>query len=385
MRILIHALAVRRHGGTARHLMNFIPALGKYGTDNQYLLYVDQDAYLPSVPSNVMVYRESVRASWRRVLWDVRRLPTIAKQERVDAVWNLLGFGMLDTKTPQIMFQRAPGYYCHHYLTAVEKNTRREAALRRWWQAVIMRRSAHIITPTAAMREMIRHHHPDLPLSQFSVVPHAFNPAALEGELTADIQQHLAALPAKAVKLLYVGHILPYKDLLFMLDVFAEAQKKADKPLYWFLTIAAQDWASGYEAFMAKRRDKQLEDHVIVLGKLSGSVVGTLYKRCNIILFTSLCESFGWPMLEATSLSKPLLAVDTPLNREMIGPGALYYTYQDHSGAVNQLLELVSDKQKQTELGQAGYQYFEKTHFDWQKYVANCHHITQKALTRQKE
>lgn len=136
---------------------------------------------------------------------------------------------------------------------------------------------------------------------------------------------------------------------------------------------------------MAKRRDYQLEDHVIVLGKLPGSVVGALYKSCDLVLFTSLCESFGWPMLEATSLSKPLLAVDRPLNREVIGPGALYYAYQDHAGAVNQLLELVSNKQKQAELGQAGYQHFENTHFDWQKYVAHCHEITEKALTRQKE
>lgn len=380
MRILIHALAVRQHGGTARHLTNFIPALGEYGADNQYILYIDQDFSLPSVPPNVIVHSASIQSSWHRVLWDVYCLPKIAKQTHVQAIWNLLGFGMLDTSIPQIMFQRVSTYYCHQYLTTIDSKTRWLTAIRRWWQAIIMKRSAHIITPTATMREMIRTYHTHLPLSQFSVLPHAFNLDALVGGLTTELQEHFTSLPAKAIKLLYVGHMLPYKELFFMLDVFNEVQKNGARPLYWYLTIGPEDWPEGYTMFMARRRDYQLEKHVIILGKQPSTVVGALYRHCEIILSPSLCESFGWPMLEGTSLSKPFLAVDTPLNQEMLGSGAAYYTVQDQVTAKNQLLELILNRQKRIELGEAGHKHFEKNAFDWEKYVKYCHEITQQTI-----
>lgn len=380
MHILIHALAVRQHGGTARHLYNFLPALGEYGTDHQFTIYVDRQALLPTIPANVTVYPISVRSSVGRIIWDVQQLPVAARQAGADAIWNLLGFGALGAGVPQIMFQRAPAYYCRYYLDAVQGRELWEAQLRRWWQAVIMRRSAHIITPTAAMRDMIRHHHPDLPIRQFSVLPHAFNPVALAGEWTDTLCQHFKDLPHDAVKLLYVGHVLPYKDLLFMLEVFAAASIQSAQPLYWFLTIAEEDWPAGYAAFAGKVQQLQLTEHVILLGKIPGTVVGTLYELCDIVLFTSLCESFGWPLLEATSLAKPLLAVDVPLNRELAGKGAKYYRHGDHAEAVQALLELIHNPQTQVQLGKSGYEHFEQTHVDWAAYVARCLQITEQVL-----
>jgi glycosyltransferase involved in cell wall biosynthesis len=217
-------------------------------------------------------------------------------------------------------------------------------------------------------------------MSQFSVLPHAFNPVALVGEWTEPLRQHFARLPDDAVKLLYVGHMLPYKDLLFMLNVFAAASKQSRKPLYWFLTIAEEDWPAGYAAFVTSVAQLQLTERVILLGKLPGPVIGTLYQACDIVLFTSLCESFGWPLLEATSLSKPLFAVDVPLNRELAGAGARYYPYGDHAGAVQQLLGLLDDPQTRLQLGESGNTHFRQTHIDWATYVGRCLQITEQAV-----
>lgn len=382
LHILIHALAVRQHGGTARHLFNFLPALGEYSPENYYTLYVDEDALLPQIPPNITVHRVSVRSSWRRVIWDTTKLPAIAKQKNVDAIWNLLGFGMLDTSIPQIMFQRVPGYYCHHYLNAIGRRTRWESILRRWWQACVMRRSMHIIPPTAAMREMIRYHHPDLPQEKFTVLHHAFTPTALDGELPDKWQIHLGRLPDDAVKLLYVGHILPYKDLEFMLEVFALAQQRSTSPLYWYLTIASEDWPEGYARFVEKRKELGLEEKVILLGKLPGEIVGAWYQACDIVTFTSLCESFGWPLVEATGLAKPMLAVDVPLNRELAGAGAKFYNKGDREGAVSMLLSLAEDRDERQRVGKLGREHFEKTHVNWEQYITCCQAVTTRVIAQ---
>lgn len=377
MRILIHGLAVRRHGGTARHLFNFVPALGAYGAEHEYLLFVDDMVLLPDcLPKNVSVYRQTVRSAIGRALWDSYILPRLVRELDVDVVWNLVGFGAIKSPVPQIMFQRAPSYYCHHYWTAVNARARFVLRLRRWWQYQIMRQTAHIITPTAAMREMIRASHPDLPMERFSVVPHAYNSAALEGALTIELKQMIDDLPQMAVKLLYVGHILPYKDLPFTLDVFAAAQQRSSRPLVWFLTIGKEDWPEGYAAFVNQIQERGLTDTVKILGKLPGSTIGALYRACDIVLFPSLCESFGWPMLEANSLSKPLFIADTPLNRELAGPGGCYYPTGNRSEAIARLTNLVNSSSLWAERGQMGYKHFQATSLDWQQYVENCLEIS---------
>lgn len=381
MKILIHALAVRQHGGTARHLLSFVPALGRYGTQDEYSLYVDRDARLPSsIPANITVHRVYVRSSLGRVNWDTFHLPQIAQQMQADAIWNLVGFGAFKSPVPQIMFQRAPGYYCRYYLENVSVKTRLASFLRREWQAAIMRRSSQMVTPTAAMRDMIRHCHPDIPEDRFTVLHHAYESSVLQGDLPNHLVDRINSLPENAVKLLYIGHILPYKDLEWLMDVFAETRKHLQTPLYWFLTIAEQDWPEGYQRFMQKRQVLGLEDTVVILGKLPGEYIGPLYRNCDLVLFPSLCESFGWPMLEATSLSKPLLAVDRPLNRELTGKGALYYKVGDTRDAVEKLIKLVVDIKLRSQLGAAGFEHFQMTHVTWAKYIETCRSVTQDAI-----
>jgi glycosyltransferase involved in cell wall biosynthesis len=374
MRILINALAWRQHGGSDRHLRGLLAALAKTSPDIEYVLCVDAGFDVPNVYHNIIFRKVDARSTWRRIWWDQVILPRAAKAKRADAIWAVLGFGSAWPTTPQVIFLRNTLYYCDYHLTTLSGSERYVIILRRWLQWLSLRTSHHIITPTTAMRDMVRGKHPDIPAECFTVIPHAFDIEELAGAvaLPAIAQKALAECSQSTLKILYVGHILPYKQLDVLLEAFQRVSDATSRPVKLLLTIASEDWPSGYEAFVQQVKTRGLEEPVKVLGKIPQLAIGHLYQACDVVAFPSLCESFGWPLVEATSLGIPVLAADTPVNREMAGEGALYFAPRDVTSVAEQLQKLLEDEQLRAMVGAAGRAHFERTHLTWPEYVQRC-------------
>ena len=373
-KILIHALSLREHGGTARHLRSFLPSLSAYSPSVQYVLCVNADFAVPGEYSNIRILRIPIRADMRRVWWDQVMLPKVARLELVDAIWCLLGFGSMRPSVPQITFQRAPTYYCRWHLQTLKGRERFETLVRRWLQLKAMQASRCIVTPTNSMRDMILSIYPKLPSEKFKTIPHAFDSQGLEATepLPLAVQKTLADCSGEALTVLYVGHILPYKELDVLLEAFQLVTQSIHRPVRLVLTIAREDWPKGYDAFVRQVKTRGLERKVKILGKIPQLAIGHLYRACDVVAFPSLCESFGWPLVEATSLGIPVLAADTPVNREMAGEGALYFAPRDVTSVAEQLQKLLEDEQLRAMVGAAGGAHFERTHLTWPEYVQRC-------------
>ena len=374
MRVLIHALAAREHGGTERHLRAFLPALAQVCPDDDYILYTDPVFDPEGVYPNVRVERVSARSFWQRLWWDHVVLPRLAASEKVDVFWALLSFGAIRPPVPQVMFQRNAMYYCDYYVSLTRGAGRHILHLRRWLLWLVMRASARIVVPTAAMRTLVRVVHSDIPLDRFTVIPHAFDPKELAGTeaLPAIAQRVLAECGSDTLKILYVGHILPYKQLDVLLEACQRVRGTTSRSVRLLLTIACEDWPSGYDVFVRQVKTRSLEQSVKILGKIPQLAIGHLYHACDVVAFPSLCESFGWPLVEATSLGIPVLAADTPVNHEMAGEGALYFALRDVESAATQLHRLLGDERLRSTVGAAGRAHFERTHLTWPEYVQRC-------------
>ena len=62
-----------------------------------------------------------------------------------------------------------------------------------------------------------------------------------------------------------------------------------------------------------------IKDVVINHGEICGQQIKGLYGEINLFVFPSLCESFGFPLIEAMANGIPLLAADIASNREIVG------------------------------------------------------------------
>lgn len=62
---------------------------------------------------------------------------------------------------------------------------------------------------------------------------------------------------------------------------------------------------------------------VSFLGQVSDEELQAIYRDCDIVLFVSLFEGFGLPVIEAQKMLKPVVISDLPVLREVAGDGAL--------------------------------------------------------------
>jgi glycosyltransferase involved in cell wall biosynthesis len=99
-----------------------------------------------------------------------------------------------------------------------------------------------------------------------------------------------------------------------------------------------------------------LEARVRFLGPVPYRDVLRYYRGAVALVFPSLLETFGHPLLEAMLAGTPIVAADIPAFREIAGDVALYFPPQDPARlarAVDQLRVDPQQTQERVELGRA--------------------------------
>ena len=379
MRVLIHAIAMRKQGGGSRHLQGLIQALGQIDRENEYILCLNSRFDFQSPYPNVTVYPVEIKSALHRLWWDQVTLPQLALECRVDVVVALLVFGMFKPKVPQVVFQRNSQFYCDAYLSQLRGKAALDVALRRKMAYLTMRASRVIVTPSAAMRDMIRRYHPDLPLNRFHVLPHGFEREQLSRQpLPEHIAQQLARSEGKPM-ILYVSHLEPHKAHDVAIQAMREL-KRQGQPACLYLTMDRHDWPEGYDRLMAHIHDWNLENDVINLGRVPEGALGELYRRADVFFFPSLCESFGFPLVEAMGYGLPIVAADTAINREMCREAALYYPPFDSVAAAQRLSTLLSSPERRQQMRAASERQFPRSHLCWSEYASRFVRLLQEAV-----
>jgi glycosyltransferase involved in cell wall biosynthesis len=120
------------------------------------------------------------------------------------------------------------------------------------------------------------------------------------------------------------------------------------------------------DSVLARRPD--VAPCVEFLGPLGGKEIQNLYREGSLFVFPSFCESFGQPMAEAMVHGLPIVAADTPVNREMCGGAAIYFSPLDSEDLARQIRRVASDADLRQRLRVAA-QEQAHTKFRWDAHV----------------
>lgn len=85
-------------------------------------------------------------------------------------------------------------------------------------------------------------------------------------------------------------------------------------------------------------------------GNLSDGVIGALYHNCDAVVFPTVYEGFGIPVLEAINYGKDIILVDMPINHELASlvpdMGKYFHFIQNFSQLDEVIQEIVINKAK---------------------------------------
>ncbi|RMF22006.1 MAG: glycosyltransferase family 1 protein [Bacteroidetes bacterium] len=149
--------------------------------------------------------------------------------------------------------------------------------------------------------------------------------------------------------LLFVGGTAPRKNLRGCLQALALLPEGQRLPL---VVVGAGTGLPG--SLGALVRKEGLERWVILPGRVSQEALHALYARARLLLYPSLYEGFGLPVVEALACGTPVLTSQGSSLPEAGGPGACYVNPHDPEHIAEGLQRLLSDAELYQRLRQAG-------------------------------
>lgn len=381
MNILIPALAIKKSGGTTRLLRNFLSAIGRIDKENKYIVCVNKDYKLNIEDEKIKVLSFDIKSNLHRFYWDQFEMRKLVKELKIDLILSLLNFGCINPSVKQLNFQAGPTPFCQNYIKTLRLKGKIDTSIRRKLLHMTMKASEVIITPSKAMRDMIRDFYSDIKESKFKVIHHAFDKERFlnSNPLPSDVEKRLINIEPDTIKILYVSHLIPYKGY----DVIIKAAKRLRewKTRFKFIvTMDRVDWPEGYDLYLSMIEKFGLSKNLLILNRVPEDAVANLYKQCDIFMFPSLCESFGFPMVEAMGSGLPIVAAGTPVNKEICGKGALYYDPLDAEEAAQKVRLLIEDNAVAEKLKQNAITQLANAHINWDVYVKEYLHLFDEVL-----
>lgn len=190
----------------------------------------------------------------------------------------------------------------------------------------VARHADRVIHPTAATRRQT-----EAQLARLGAVPPGvvaplgIPPAAAEP---------LAGMDLSRPYFVALGTIEPRKNLGLLLDAWALLP---DPPP--LLVVGTRGWAGA--DLLARLDALPADGPVREVGGLSDGAVSALLAGARALLFPSLAEGFGLPPLEAAALGTPVVALDRPVIREILGDYPVYLKESDRYSWAAKIEELV--------------------------------------------
>jgi glycosyltransferase involved in cell wall biosynthesis len=166
----------------------------------------------------------------------------------------------------------------------------------------------------------------------------AMIPNGVDGRFHPALPQQAAAFrQAKGLPTrywLYVGTLEPRKNLLLLLEAFAQWRRQAgpDGQEVALVLAGGQGWY--YRAIFARVRELGLHGVVHFPGFVSDTELPDWYRAAEAFLYPSRFEGFGLPVLEAMACGLPVVCSAAPGVREVAGRAALLLPADDASAWV---------------------------------------------------
>jgi glycosyltransferase involved in cell wall biosynthesis len=118
----------------------------------------------------------------------------------------------------------------------------------------------------------------------------------------------------------------------------------------------------------ARLRAFGVDPNDVFLGDLPLDAVSRLYRQAAVVVFPSLLETFGLPLIEAMASGTPVIAADGSSTPEIVGDAAELFDPHSSDALRAAIEALLSDVRKRADLVNKGYRRAEQ--FAWSKTAA---------------
>jgi glycosyltransferase involved in cell wall biosynthesis len=327
--------------GIATYAKNLFPQLRSL---NPTLLsptpFSDFNCY--TIPNN-LTPEQGRKGHFSRLSWTQFQLPKLYRKLQANLVFSPLPEAPLFSGCRSIVTVhdliplRFPGKFSPLTLYA------------RYWEPQVLRQAEHIICDSVSTAQDV--------MQFFKIPSHKITPVLLAHD--ADHFRFLD-LPTRNY-FLYLGRIDPYKNLQRLITAFAALPNHSDYEL-WIVGPADRRFTP---TLMAQVEQHNLTQQVKFLDYLPYAQLPTVINQAMALVFPSLWEGFGLPVLEAMACGTPVITSNISSIPEVAGDAALIINPYEVSEISEAMGAIVNDAALRVQLRTLGLA--RASQFSWEK------------------
>jgi glycosyltransferase involved in cell wall biosynthesis len=373
MKVLINALSARR-GGIVTYTRNVTAVLVERGVDVVIAAPSDLDiesGHGRHIKIDVANYRPLRRAIWEQVVWR-----GIVSRVAPEVLFSSANYALLRCPVPQVLLIREGGLFDPFYLANVAPEQGMEAAVLRNLRRRLMirsgRRADRVFTPSETTREQLLMWAPDLAsrvtANHYGAPAERFEPRPGAAGRGGD----------GPLRLLYVSVYYPHKAP-YVLVRAVERLNRDGFPVSATISMTEAEITGRAGGALDRLAIRSATAGMIRFGSHEYESLPALYHDHDIFVFPSVNEIFGHPMAEAMAAGIPIIAADTPINREICAAAALYFTPFSHRDLARQIRVLAADADLRARLVAVGRARV-ASEFRWDRHVERLIAIFEAAI-----
>jgi len=201
--------------------------------------------------------------------------------------------------------------------------------------------------------------------------------------LSASSLVRLAHIPIDSTKVLarfgltqpflfYPAHSWPHKNHATLLRSFKNVCTAWKRPIHLVVTAGRQSFLKNHGALI---EELKLTDRVCCTGYVSELELAALYKEAAMLVFPSLFEGFGMPVLEAMHFGCPVACSNTTSLPEIADTAARYFDPESTTEMTKAILDILESSELRRHLVEMGHK--RKLAFSWKKSAIKtlcCYH-----------
>lgn len=348
MRILVNAVPlVGLQTGIGRALRNLYRAVeaADQGDGAVRATYFDGFGVHQRIPpaAKPSVWARRTDALWKLPDPMVTALRVVLQLQYERRLRPLLGSKAFDFYHETAFFpaaqRRVPTVF-HLFDFSLDRYAHTHPRERVWFHRLFFRRrlayASHVVTISRFVMEEARSRL-GLEKDRLSVVPLAAD-AVFFPRSASEIEVVRRQFGLQGPYFLFVGSLEPRKNLRLVWN--ALQRLKATVPL-----VLAGWHAWGEKSWLAEALSPSVActSRVVLTGFVDDATLAALYTGATALVYPSLYEGFGLPVLEAMACGCPVVCSNTSALPETAGDAALYIEPHDADGLANVLERLLTD------------------------------------------
>ena len=323
---------------------NLISQLLNQAKDFDLILYSNNSHFKQAYPqqtrsiTNFLSPERGLFGNSTRLLWYQTQLNWQLKQQNIDLFYSPVAEGILFPNVPQIVtvHDLIPlqypecnpkwKYYYDYILPIILKNS----------QVVIC-------ASEYTKQDVIKYY--QLPEDKLHVVYAGFNPNLFK----PDFNRHILTKYSLKKYLLYVGDMRFYKNIERCLVAF----ERLNLPDYQLVITGRKD-SFFYPKIYQQIQKLAAKDRILFLDYVPVKDLACLYSMAEALIFASLYEGFGLPVLEAMACGCPVITSQVTSIPEVGGNSVYYVNPYDVDSITQGISRILTDRNLRADLSRKG-------------------------------